>query len=432
MGQPYSHVRGSAAPLSTPTAQSTAPPLLNLPVELLLAITDHLSLTPESIIALSLACKALSAILQNDVAKLTTHGSNLKWKGKFLNLLERDLSDSLFYCSICLQLDRFEANGRIKHSRPFATILTQLSRQLFCPGTSDLQLSFAHARLMMNRHLYGPPVGLPLSSLTLGNTKANCDGFAWTYTTSRALLARQYLSAPIIDDELFLRITHVFEGTETGLREAIDRLGGTYRICTHVRPAATDGYGHRNGMRRVAALTDPEEEGGQERWFGLWLAGRPSVFRTCRDVLQSCTACLTDFTTSVERGEVREVFALPQIGIEPDVGPVVGGRRVVITAYHGVGGCRDAEDWNWASIVGENTGPGEDFSAALGGRDMVAFPAGWVKQSWQAEAHQEDGPADLFTWHGAVTDVRDLRMTRKCHKQSKGDLDSEAVVAGQP
>ncbi|KAB5577745.1 hypothetical protein GE09DRAFT_530423 [Coniochaeta sp. 2T2.1] len=256
MGQLCSHVRGSTAP-------APAPPLLNLPVELLLSITDHLSPTPESIIALSLACKALSAILRNHVAKLTTaHGSNLKCRSDFLVLLERDLSDRFFYCSICLQLHCFEADGWTKHSRPLDTIQTQLSRQLFCPGTSDFRLSFAHARLMMNRHLYGPPAGLPLSSLTLGNTKANCDGFAWTYTTSRALLARQYLSARIINNELFLRITHVFEGTETGLREAIDRLGGTYRLCTHVRPGATEEYGHGNGMRRMAALTDPEEEGG--------------------------------------------------------------------------------------------------------------------------------------------------------------------------
>lgn len=100
MGQLFSRLLGRL-PTPPPT-----PPLLNLPVELLVLIVDHLSSSPESIIALSLTCKSLFGVLRSDVASLRGH----QCRSSLLALLEKDLGDRFFYCSKCCQLHRFSAS----------------------------------------------------------------------------------------------------------------------------------------------------------------------------------------------------------------------------------------------------------------------------------------------------------------------------------
>lgn len=60
MGQILSYIQGLLK----------IPPLLNLPTEILLLIASHLSSSPESLVALSLTCKALSSILDRDAVTL--------------------------------------------------------------------------------------------------------------------------------------------------------------------------------------------------------------------------------------------------------------------------------------------------------------------------------------------------------------------------
>jgi hypothetical protein len=81
---------------------STIPPLLNLPTEILLLIAFQLSLSPESLVALSLTCKTLSSILDRDAVKLCEKS----WRHLLL-LLEKALGNRFFYCSFCCQLHRF-------------------------------------------------------------------------------------------------------------------------------------------------------------------------------------------------------------------------------------------------------------------------------------------------------------------------------------
>lgn len=92
MGQVFSYFSGF----------STIPPLLNLPTEILLLIACQLSLSPESLVALSLTCKTLSSILDRDAVKLCE-----KSRCQLLLLLEKDLGNRFFYCSVCCQLHRF-------------------------------------------------------------------------------------------------------------------------------------------------------------------------------------------------------------------------------------------------------------------------------------------------------------------------------------
>lgn len=92
MGQIFSYIK----------EHLKAPPLLNLPTEILLLIASHLSSSPESLVALSLTCKALSSILDRDAVTLCE-----KSRRQFLLLLEKDLGNIYFYCSVCCQLHCF-------------------------------------------------------------------------------------------------------------------------------------------------------------------------------------------------------------------------------------------------------------------------------------------------------------------------------------
>lgn len=152
----------------------------------------------------------------------------------------------------------------------------------------------------MNRHLYGPPKGLPLGSLALENS----GGMVWAHSCILGLLWRQRPAARIIGDELFLRITFTIEGTAAAMREAIDR-GRRYRVCMHVMTRTPRRIDCRNGVRAIPELARPGGEEEEEE------KGDRSSFKACRDVLGSCAVCLTDYITTVERAQVREVFYSP-------------------------------------------------------------------------------------------------------------------------
>jgi hypothetical protein len=108
------------------------PPFLNLPVELVIRITFHLSSTPESILALSLTCKSLFHVLQGDVVKYR----NQQCRQNLLLLLEKDLGERVFYCSVCRQLHTFSAWW--SPVNVWRTLLGDVrhDRQIVSPGTS--------------------------------------------------------------------------------------------------------------------------------------------------------------------------------------------------------------------------------------------------------------------------------------------------------
>lgn len=147
----------------------------------------------------------------------------------------------------------------------------------------------------MNRHFYGFPKGLPLENLARPYTAHSRDG---------GLLWQQNPSARIINDELFLSIMHILEGRAVTVRDAIDK--GRYQICMHV---ATNPINLRfsidNRLDRIQALKNPEREVTKDQ--GKRLNTSP-LLRGCQDEPGFCTVCLTDYTTTVERVEVREVI----------------------------------------------------------------------------------------------------------------------------
>ncbi|KAK3373563.1 hypothetical protein B0T24DRAFT_666787 [Lasiosphaeria ovina] len=345
------------------------PPLLNLPVEIVLCIADHLasSAAPEGTLALSLTCRCLFRILRADTAKLLL-GSNdhgQQCRSSLLLLLGRDLGERFFSCARCCRLHSFsprwapwvpgegspecEQQWRFLHDARHSPPLLEDAKHaawllFFSPGTSEYKISFAHVRLVTNRHLYGAPKGLPLENLDLE-------------------------SKGVVGWASSLGGIHYWQ-QRSCLRKALDE-GRRNRVCTHVMPGRVEFYEHRHGLRRVLALAaGPGEDDGLDK-RPAWdrpprneaekRAGARSALRPCRDEPGSCTICLTDYTTTVERGQqARETWRHDsgQIVYEP----AVEGWRVTTTAYHGVGACRDVQDWRWVALCGSEPPESRGFS----------------------------------------------------------------------
>lgn len=198
----------------------------------------------------------------------------------------------------------------------------------------------------------------------------------------------QNSSARIIDDELFLRVKRTLEGRAATLRDAIDE--GQYHVCIHVAAGPFNQDHHRGEQRRIQELTEPGEGEQRDSEAGRSPTSRAASvfgqpFRTCRDVLGFCTVCLTDDSTTIERAEVRETCKVSAVARRS----VVDGWRVEITSYHGLGRCRDMEDWRWVALVGGGT---VSDSTAYSGRDIALDPPGVVKQKWLAEDNKLEEP----------------------------------------
>lgn len=271
------------------------PPLLNMPYEMVLSITNELSSCPEAIVALALTCRSLFRILERVVA--TLRGDH-RSRANLLVLLEKDLGSKFFYCSAFCQLHRFKPSWNPTNTEHIKAGNCHLG-QFFNPNPENspyrlyhvapyrlyhvppYRLYHVHARLVMNRHLHGAPNGLPLETLA---KRASARSSPCDYTPKWT----QRPTAKIIGDELFLSIVHTVQGTAGSLRKALE--AGSHRTCMHVTTAGVA------GMYRIPELVDVRPYP-----YGPW----PDMsFGACRDVLRSCTMCLTDYTTTVERAAV--------------------------------------------------------------------------------------------------------------------------------
>ncbi|EHK42022.1 hypothetical protein TRIATDRAFT_31330 [Trichoderma atroviride IMI 206040] len=353
MGQIISYITGFWA----------VPPLLNLPTEIILLIVSHLSSSPESLVALSLTCKALSSILDRDAVKLCE-----KSRRQLLLLLEKDLGSRFFYCSVCCQLHHFSQQWSPITAdylwMPKSCIDYYYNKNFRPTPALFGNRNYLYGRLVMNRHLHGSPKGLPLKSLQHPTLVASWgDGPLWLETPSPR----------IIGDELFLCITHTLAGEAATLRDAIDE--GRHGICMHVATDPVDLWNtHRRDVYRMPELFEPEGSKAQ----------RPPPFEECRDVPGSCTVCLTDYITTIERAKVREITqcqtcksSVNQVSIEPPL----DGWSITITAYHQLGRCRDPEDWKWVSFL--ESPLDRILSKSPAKRDMAVYPPGVIRRKWQ-------------------------------------------------
>ncbi|KAH6853250.1 hypothetical protein B0I37DRAFT_358855 [Chaetomium sp. MPI-CAGE-AT-0009] len=195
----------------------------------------------------------------------------------------------------------------------------------------------------MNRHFLGPPNGLPLESFTVKASET-----VWTIRQRSLLPWREGWSARILQDELFLSATRTLSGagwTDETLHAALDNEGR--EVCGHVRMASHIPVPSVKALRRTSRVF-------------------PGYFLPCRDVFESCSQCLTDYTTTIERRGA-------------DAEQTSGYWFITITSYHQLGSGRSAADAKF-----EGFGRLMTVAAYRMRRDMVAHPPGAVRRVWDS------------------------------------------------
>jgi hypothetical protein len=232
---------------------------------------------------------------------------------------------------------------------------------------------YHHARLVMNRHLFGVPYGLPLENLNRHYVEFSTRGNRpWT----------QNWSAKIVDDELFLRNIHVYsclDSENSGIGNTTNHQ--FHFICQHILTGIPPQYKSPTNQHICEEIPELIDH-------------RACQLNSCRDVSRSCIGCLTDYQITIKRLEKNE-FAIRNIAKTPSVGPYNNGKlaywsdeakthkpphaagwEITIVSYHQLGACRSPEDWKWKTMV--------SFAGLLiAQRDPVCYPPGSVMRKWQ-------------------------------------------------
>ncbi len=345
VGQTYTQI---STKLDTTMSSSL---FLQLPIDLVVQLcSDYLS--PWSAMAVSVTCKNLFGLLFLN----TKQRLNRRAVRKFLRLVERDTAHFRYYCDACWSLHRFEpSDGPTAHDFASALDKKDCRRHRFYCWGSGFTIGHHHIRLAINRHRFGSPNGLPLDRFTLNFTSLSRLGWKETW------------SARIVGNEFFLSGVRElsWNGTEQDLRDAIDKT--LYSICGHVETV-------KHATYPVAALhPDPD-----------FLSTGHSLL-PCREAVESCPQCVTDYATTVERRIADTPFG------EQDT--VSAGRwAITITSYHRLGYGDSLSDRMWLAFMGPTFQ--EELSTKYGPlhakanahsfpRDKKMHPQGSVKALWE-------------------------------------------------
>ena len=349
--------------------ETSTPPLLRVPADVLLLFVDQLRETPESIRALALTCRVLYKLVPWAPVRERDGRNNLEV------LFLPGIGSKFYCCSSCHRLYEIESSWG-----PLRNKYTGHGSEYICgpptcnvpghdekhgifglckPGSFrrwdwDYELTYNLARLVMTRHRYGEPFGLPLDVL-------NATSFIYR---SRWV---QSWSAKIIDNELFLSATHTTDSHDVGprgLRSRIDRRYDGYEICPHVSSDLVDGG--------IAALRKPTNSMEQ--------------FSECRDVVGWCRWCLTDYSTTIERmAASRGVVQNPWDRFRRNLSAEW---TITIVTYHQFGRCRDPwASWKWNAIVGRTCSEGWGSSRMAMGYQLRP---GSVRNKWLASEASGD------------------------------------------
>lgn len=313
------------------------PRLLQLPVELLLIIAEFLPL--EDAAALSLTSKRFfHALSPPRLRSLATSP-----REELLLRLECDLGASHFYCSYCSKLHCFLSLPRCHEIRmPEGDRCTGMD---FQPSGILYWLTYYHGRLVMNRHFYGAPSGLPLESLSavvVGHF-ANSNwrrGIPWW--------AAEFKGA-IIQDKLVMHVKHVLESTSLDALWA-DVEEQYHFICLHLK--TYDWAMYQSCQRGTAHGSDHQSTDAI-----LYGSG-------------SCSECPTDYTVEVTKTEAHGKTS----------------HKITVYGYHLMGSFRSHHDRNWRGMINQSL-PGESLAIFNGTfvpryRDQVQVPTGFVRKQW--------------------------------------------------
>ncbi|KAI0130724.1 hypothetical protein F4814DRAFT_456747 [Daldinia grandis] len=331
--------RPRSPPPTLPVNSGSA--FMQLPLDIIYLIYNSF-LDPISTLSLTLTCTDMFAVIS--VKSLPKLEQPILIE--FLLLLEKDASSPRpnYFCDACTRLhylDACEKETMFSYSH-IINSKNRCSNNLWLSG-NDFAIGYHHIRLAMNRHYYGAPRGLPLSS-------------------------RKW-SARAIDGELFLSATHKirFLGTEGDFQNFLDQKG--YQICAHTWT-----------VKRGVGLMDKDEEseerlhtcflklresynrmtrvrGGiseiQRYWYNpTWSSSRtinsfrsdesttPMLqsrhLRECWDVPGWCIFCATDYTTTLEKRNVGRWWERRQEEW-----------TLTIVTYHQLGSGRTSAEPKW-------------------------------------------------------------------------------------
>ncbi|KAB5513344.1 hypothetical protein GE09DRAFT_632114 [Coniochaeta sp. 2T2.1] len=389
--------------------QSPPPTLLDLPVEIILEIADHLSSWLVAA-ALTVTCKALFHILEKKADKLGG-GQQPASRAVLLGLLEKKHGHKFYHCQTCNHLHGFSQawnptttttkGGGPEKNKESAVVLRYCRAQHVFnpnPGRNGYNLSCAHARLVMNRHLRGAPKGLPLEALSRS---------VWTrhYHRDDGLLWRQHFCARIVGDDLLLRVRHVIEGSEENLRH--DVVDGRHKICNHVLtglPTSGSSCLEKKSGSSCEPLMHPELESAPR-----YESGR-------------CDVCPTEYEAFVWRAsDVRETRLDSEAEDGISHGPTIEGQRIIVFAYHNLGGCRDDQDWIFGLLA-----TGREKSIFSKTRQMTL-----VSQSTTLSLRSALEPSTLGAKRKWLEGGRDLEVEGLLSRLHMVDADSVTRRPGQ-
>ncbi|KAK1987224.1 hypothetical protein LZ30DRAFT_703161 [Colletotrichum cereale] len=258
---------------------------LRLPPEIMLLIIGHLP--PEAVLSLALTCRSFYVSYFPESPILDARA-----KDALLTLLERDVPH-LLYCAECTILHPWR---RYTGYAPFSGVRSGLfcKHKGFRSPSFRRAMTYHHARLIMNRHLYGKAYGLPVG--ILDGDKGPCFG--------GVVDCRSTWRSRIIDNELFLFIRETVnhpEGDMFKLEQWLNDRGG--RICKH--RIAWD-LPQTTSQPNMALDSGPELHNGWPPSISLptFLAGMQ------RNAILSCPLCLTDAEIQIKWCGARKQWSV--------------------------------------------------------------------------------------------------------------------------
>lgn len=277
---------------------------LALPAEIILMIASHLDKI--STISFALTCRRLRSLCFPPAPSL-----NLAEKEKVLILIEQD-EPTVNFCLRCAKLHKWHT--RWSRSIPSWDIEIRLPCKPYLFDTFYLPpldlIPYYHARLVMNRHLYGSTHGPPISifNLRTGSLQDYTYGVMTTITRN----------ARIVEDRLLVLLDITMSHPRAEIASLQCSIDEHYRslVCPHI------------GMRPPAQLPRPSAQLPE-------LAASPtSQFRLCEEAFGSCPLCLTDYRIDISWQGAKK------------------GYIIKLFVYRELGDCRSPFEWSWQSGLG--------------------------------------------------------------------------------
>jgi hypothetical protein len=315
---------------------------LQLPADLVLYLCrEHLR--PSSSAALSLTCKSLFSLVFAGTRPGLNSGTTQRRDLQLL--LEKDLGHAWWYCHTCTLLHPISAWGPpAAGNKPWWDDPSDRRHDSRVLSGSGFSIGYRSVRLAMNRHFLGAPNGLPLRYFDVQGISL-LGPLRWY----------EKWTARILQGELFLSARRTMCGsawTDEALRAALDHEGSRYDICGHVSMSGPWSASNVTALHCAGASAS--------------VTARTPVFLVpCRDLVEACGRCLTDYTTTVERR------------VKSDKEQTAEYWFITITSYHRLGSGRSPWDAKWQAFGGRPS-----ISTIRLRRDMETHPPGAVKAAW--------------------------------------------------